>query len=220
MASLRIKKFEPSSISESRIIFLIGKRNTGKSVLMRDLLYHMPRPDFVLAMAPTESTLQAFRAFLPECCIYDHFDQDAVDRLVSLQRELVNRGKKRTVMLVLDDCMYAKGVLRSKSMRSIFFNGRHDHITLICAAQYCLDVEPALSWDAGSVCGVGVVTPDATEGLMRGIHSYLAESGVDGVKIDAQSGLSSFGRGLGGGPHMVRRYVQAMEASVKEHFEG
>ena len=83
-----------------------------------------------------------------------------------------------------------------------------------------LDVEPALSWDAGSVCGVGVVTPDATEGLMRGIHSYLAESGVDGVKIDAQSGLSSFGRGLGGGPHMVRRYVQAMEASVKEHFEG
>tara|TARA_B110001450_G_C17651616_1_gene493530 strand:- start:975 stop:1817 length:843 start_codon:yes stop_codon:yes gene_type:complete len=152
MTSIRVKKFEPTSITESRIIFLIGKRNTGKSVLMRDLLYHMPRPDFVLAMAPTESTLQAFREFIPECCIYDHFNQDAVDRLVSLQRELVTQGKKRTVMLVLDDCMYSKNVLRSKSMRSIFFNGRHDHISLICAAQYCLDVEPALRSNIDYVC--------------------------------------------------------------------
>lgn len=141
--SISVQKFNPSTLKENRIIFILGKRHTGKSVLLKDLLYHMPKPDFVLAMAPTEDTLKMFREFLPEICIYDHFSQEALDRVVSVQRELVNRGKRRTVLIILDDCMYQKNVLKSTSMRSIFFNGRHDNIALICAAQYMMDVDPS-----------------------------------------------------------------------------
>lgn len=142
--AIRIKKFDPKTITASRILFIIGKRNTGKSVLMRDLLYHMPKPDYCLAMAPTEDTLKMFREFLPESCIFDHFSQEKLERLVSLQRELVNRGKKRNVLIILDDCMYQKGVLKSTCMRSIFFNGRHDNISLMCAAQYLMEIECSL----------------------------------------------------------------------------
>ena len=39
MSAIRVKKFDPSTIKESRILFIIGKRHTGKSVLMKDLLY-------------------------------------------------------------------------------------------------------------------------------------------------------------------------------------
>lgn len=144
MAALRIRRFDPRTIEESRICFLIGKRNTGKSVLMKDLLYHMPRPDYCLAMAPTEDTLNMYREFLPESCIFDHFSQEKLERTVSLQRELVSRGKKRTVLILLDDCLYQKGVLKSTAMRHIFFNGRHDHIALVCAAQYMMDVDPSM----------------------------------------------------------------------------
>lgn len=144
MSSIRVKKFDPTTIKESRILFILGKRHTGKSVLIKDLLYHMPRPDYVLAMAPTEDTLRMFREFLPESCIFDHFSQEKLDRTVSLQRELVNRGRKRTVLVLLDDCMYQKSVLKSTSMRSIFFNGRHDNISLLCAAQYMMDVDVSL----------------------------------------------------------------------------
>ena len=142
--AIRVRKFDPRTIKESRIVFIIGKRHTGKSVLMKDLLYHMPRPDYVLAMAPTEDTLQMFRSFLPESCIFDHFSQEKLERTVTLQRELVNRGKKRTVLILLDDCLYQKGVLKSNAMRSIFFNGRHDHISLMCAAQYMMEVDVSL----------------------------------------------------------------------------
>ena len=144
MSALRIRKFNPKTIKESRILFILGKRHTGKSVLLKDLLYHMPRPDYVLAMAPTEDTLRMFREFLPETCIFDHFSQEKLERTVSLQRELVNRGKKRTVMIILDDCLYQKGVLKSNAMRSIFFNGRHDHISLLCCAQYMMEVDVSL----------------------------------------------------------------------------
>ena len=142
--SIRVRKFNPKTIKESRILFLLGKRHTGKSVLMKDLLYHMPRPDYVLAMAPTEDTLNMFREFLPESCIFDHFSQEKLERTVSLQRELVSRGKKRTVLILLDDCLYQKGVLKSTAMRHIFFNGRHDHISLMCAAQYMMEVDVSL----------------------------------------------------------------------------
>lgn len=111
---------------------------------MKDLIYNMPPPDYVVAMAPTEDTLRMYRSFLPECCIFDHFSQEKLDRVVSLQKELVGRGKKRNVLIILDDCLYQKGVLKSTAMRSIFFNGRHDHISLICAAQYMMDVDVSL----------------------------------------------------------------------------
>lgn len=141
-SSIRIKKFEPTSIRPSTIIFLIGKRNTGKSVLMRDLLYHMPRPDYCIAMAPTDDTLRMYREFLPESCIFDHFSQEKLESAVSLQRELVSRGKVRRLLILLDDCLYQKNVLSSTCMRHIFFNGRHDHISLLCAAQYMMQVAP------------------------------------------------------------------------------
>jgi len=144
MSAIRIRKFNAVGIKESRIIFILGKRHTGKSVLMKDLLYNMPRPDYVLAMAPTEDTLKMYREFIPESCIFDHFSQEKLERTVSLQRELVNRGKKRTVLIILDDCLYQKGVLKTNAMRSIFFNGRHDHISLMCAAQYMMEVDVSL----------------------------------------------------------------------------
>lgn len=144
MGAIRVRKFNPKTIQQGRIIFCLGKRNTGKSVLIYELLSHMPRPDFVLAMAPTEDTVNMFRKFLPEPCIFDHFSQEKLERVVTLQRELVNRGKRRNVLILLDDCLYQKGVLKSTAMRSIFFNGRHDNISLICAAQYMMEVDVSL----------------------------------------------------------------------------
>ena len=142
--SLRVKKFDPSTMKESRVTFLIGKRGSGKSVLMKDLLYNMPRPDYCLAMAPTEDTLAVYREFLPESCIFDHFSQEKLERAVALQKELVAQGKKRTVLVILDDCMYQKNVLKSTAMRHIFYNGRHDHLAILIAAQYMMDVEVSL----------------------------------------------------------------------------
>ena len=83
-----------------------------------------------------------------------------------------------------------------------------------------LEVEPALAWDAAALngCGQGAIGTELQ--LFHGMHSYLADSGVDGVKIDAQSGLGPFGAGAGGGPDYVRNAVRAMEASVSEHFKG
>ena len=83
-----------------------------------------------------------------------------------------------------------------------------------------LELEPALAWDAAAMCGVGALEPGVELELFEGIHQYLSASGVDGVKVDAQSGIGVFGDGAGGGPATVRRHVHAMEGSVAHSFDG
>ena len=142
--SVRIRKFDPTTMKPSRIVYLIGKRHSGKSCLMKDILYHMPRPDYVLAMAPTQSTLESFREYLPESCIFEGYSQEKLEQTIATQKELISRGKKRNVLLILDDCLYSSGVLKSVAQRYVHFNGRHSHIGMICAAQYMMSLPPEM----------------------------------------------------------------------------
>ena len=151
---MRIKKFNPSGIKEHRIIFLIGKRHTGKSSLMIELLSKMPQPDFVMGFSPTDDTLDTFKTFMPASCVFSQFSNDKLERLLSLQRELIRRGKKRSVLLILDDCLYQKGVLKSTAMRDLFFNGRHLNVGLICACQYLMDISPELRTNIDYLCSM------------------------------------------------------------------
>ena len=38
--SLRLRKFNINEIKDDKVVVLIGKRDTGKSFLCRDILYH------------------------------------------------------------------------------------------------------------------------------------------------------------------------------------
>lgn len=105
-----------------------------------------------MGMAPTDDTLDTFRRFMPECCIFNKFSQEKLERMLALQRELIRRGKKRSVLLILDDCMYQKGVLKSTAMRDLFFNGRHLNCSLIVAAQYLMEITPELRTNIDYLC--------------------------------------------------------------------
>jgi raffinose synthase len=85
--------------------------------------------------------------------------------------------------------------------------------------QSLMKLEPHSAWDPVSLFGVGVVTnKEDLEKFYTHLHTPLVEAGVDGVKVDVQSGVSSAGDGVGGGPHISKLYMKAMEASVSKRF--
>ena len=47
-----------------------------------------------------------------------------------------------------------------------------------------------------------------------------ADCGVDGVKVDVQGTVGMCGKGFGGGAALSRRFHDALEDSVQQHFPG
>jgi hypothetical protein len=142
---LQIGKFDPGTLKKHRIIIMVGKRGTGKSTLLKDVMYHLANSvDFGLAMTPTEESCEMFREHMPEQWIYNGFNATKLDAMLNIQRELGKKKKQRDLFVVMDDCMYDKKVLKGVGMRDLFMNGRHLHVTLMNAIQYIMDMGPDL----------------------------------------------------------------------------
>ena len=142
---LRVKRFDTSTLKPHRIIIVVGKRGTGKSVLQRDLLYHLSdRLDFGLAMTPTEESSETFRQHMPDSWIYSSFSATKLDSMLNIQREMVKAKKQRSLFVIMDDCMYDKKILKGVGVRDLFMNGRHLSVTLCNAVQYVMDMGPDL----------------------------------------------------------------------------
>lgn len=145
---LVLQKFNPATSKPFTTNILIGKRGTGKSCLLKDILYqNRGKFDIGVCCTPTMETAQMFEEFVPKSLIYNDYNASVLQRIVSQQRLRQENGKSiDSVFIVLDDCGYEKSMFSSKNttIRDIFMNGRHYKITLFVCLQYCVDIPPAL----------------------------------------------------------------------------
>ena len=146
MTDLNLEKFNPSQAKPHRIWLIIGTRGSGKSVLLKDLLYHTRGEyDFGLAMTATHSSAETLRQVFPKSLVYDRgYDFEKADTMLAQARENVKNGKDRAGLLLLDDCAFDDKVMKSDTMKELHLNGRHAAITLMSTTQYCLTVSPLL----------------------------------------------------------------------------
>lgn len=81
-------------------------------------------------------------------------------------------------------------------------------------------MEPQMGFDTISLFGVGMMTDEEDLAkFYKHLHAPLVEAGVDGVKVDVQSGVSAAGSGIGkGGAAVGKIYTEAMEDSVAQNF--
>ncbi|CAM6118551.1 unnamed protein product [Calypogeia fissa] len=81
-----------------------------------------------------------------------------------------------------------------------------------------LENQPDMEIDSLTVNGVDLVGPDNISTFYNELHKYLAENGVDGVKVDAQAILETLGAAFGGRVSVTRKFQQALEASIAKNF--
>ena len=141
----KIKKWDPSATKPGRIFLIVGRRGSGKSVLLRELMrINKDKVDFAMAFCPTLESRKMLLEHLPEGCVFDRLVQSKIDDLVTMGSKLTADGKKRRILLILDDVLYDKQAFKSKAIRELFYNGRHFHIQLIILSQFLMDIEPSL----------------------------------------------------------------------------
>ncbi len=145
---LKIKRWDALAHLKKKpcsLILLIGKRGTGKSFLLQYLSTIYAQTgliDLVIGFSPTDESNEVLRSFIPRTLIYNTFDEGLFERVLFEQRKRIRQGKpRRNVLFVLDDCGFdAKAIFKSKTLKDLFYNGRHAHVTVVMTLQYVLDM--------------------------------------------------------------------------------
>ncbi len=146
---LKIKKFNLSSVNKDAVVVLIGKRNTGKSFLTKDILYHMQGIPFGMVVSGSENVNHFYQDFIPKVLILEEYDDAKMTQLFERQRKIIEKyGKndpRTRCFVIFDDCLYDSGSWRkTKNIKSIFMNGRHYNIFFILTMQYPMGIGPEL----------------------------------------------------------------------------
>jgi hypothetical protein len=152
---LELRKFDISKISHDSVVVMIGKRRTGKSFLVKDMLYYHTDIPLGTVISGTEIANRFYGEFVPNVFIHDEVDPELMTNVVKRQymikkqignEERLYGGSKidpRT-FVILDDCLYDGSWARDKNIRSLFMNGRHFPALFIITMQYPLGIPPNL----------------------------------------------------------------------------
>lgn len=160
--SIQLKKFNMNWINflpnenKGPVIVLIGRRDTGKSFLVKDLLYHHQDIPIGTVISGTEAGNHFYENMVPPRFIHEEYDSSIIFRLLQRQKQVLAQmedEKKRTgresqfdprAFLVMDDCLYDDSWARDKLMRGMFMNGRHWKLMVVITMQYPLGIPPNL----------------------------------------------------------------------------
>ena len=150
MTSLNLKKFDMASIPKGSICLMIGKRNTGKSFLVRDFLYYKRDIPIGTVISASENSNNFYSTMMPSLFTHDSYSPEIIANLVKRQ-ELVTKKMKQQVaiygksnidpngFLILDDLMFdANTWIKDPNIKKIFMNGRHFNLTFLLTMQYSL----------------------------------------------------------------------------------
>ena len=161
MASLELRKFNMREITfkptenKGPVIVLIGRRDTGKSFLVRDLLWYHQDIPIGTVISGTEAGNGFYAAHVPKLFIHDEYNSAIIENILKRQKTVMKQVKKEVetykksnidprAFVILDDCLYDATWTKDKMMRLLFMNGRHWKVMLVITMQYPLGIPPNL----------------------------------------------------------------------------
>jgi hypothetical protein len=159
--TLELKKFDMRTVTfkpnenKGPVIVMIGRRDTGKSYLVRDLLFYHQDIPVGTVISGTEAGNGFYAKHVPKLFIHDEYNTVLIENILRRQKQAlkkINSDMKtvgRTTLdprtfVILDDCLYDQSWTRDKMMRLLFMNGRHWKVMLIITMQYPLGIPPNL----------------------------------------------------------------------------
>ena len=159
--NLELKKFDMRNISfkpsenAGPVIVLIGRRDTGKSFLVRDLLYYHQDIPIGTVISGTEAGNGFYSQHVPKLFIHEEYNTAIIENILKRQKTVMKQIQKESqsygrsnidprAFVILDDCLFDNSWTKDKLMRLLFMNGRHWKIMLVITMQYPLGIPPNL----------------------------------------------------------------------------
>ena len=146
--TLELKKWDMRWITfrpdenKGPVIVLIGRRDTGKTYLVRDLLFYHQDIPIGTVISGTEAGNGFYAAHVPKLFIHEEYSSVLIENILRRQKTVLKQIKKEMetyrrstidprTFVILDDCLYDNSWARDKLMRLLFMNGE-----LFCQSHY------------------------------------------------------------------------------------
>ncbi len=146
---IELSRFNMNDIKDDKVVVLIGKRDTGKSFLCKDILYHHTNIPVGQVISGTEAANEFYSKMVPKLFIHEEYNPGIITNILKRQKLMLEKSKSNNAVdprafLVLDDCLYDNSWTKDKNVRSLFMNGRHYKILFMITMQYALGIPPNL----------------------------------------------------------------------------
>lgn len=130
------------SIPSARVHLLIGRRNSGKTTLLTDILYqHQNRLEFGIAIAGSIGSAVDIRKYHPDTYIYEDFDPVVLEKFWQKVRAINGKLRRRGEQMVnfyviLDDTGFDERMWNDKTLKAMMMNGRQYNLDMYMCLQY------------------------------------------------------------------------------------
>lgn len=164
------ENYRDSTQGGSKIVF-IGKPGTGKSTLIKYILYtKMDLIPIAVIMNGTEKDTGFYTGMFPSLFVYNEYNENAISAFIERQ----DRAKKNLTnpwgLLLLDDCTEDKKIFKSTVQQSLFKNGRHWKALYFISLQYSVDLPTSLR-----TCVDGsFIFKEHNEKILKGLYENYA----------------------------------------------
>ena len=111
--NLQLKKFDMSLITDDKVVVMLGKRGTGKSWLVKDMLYYHRDIPVGTVISGTEGANHFYSNIVPPVFIHDEYNPAVTSHFMKRQKRMAKRidtGEMdidKRAYLIFDDCLYS-----------------------------------------------------------------------------------------------------------------
>jgi hypothetical protein len=120
-------------------------RNTGKSTLIKSLLYAKKHIFPVgMAMSGSEDSNHAYKEIMPSTFVYNEYDEDKITQFIKRQKLASIHLPNPWAVMILDDCTDDPRIFNKPLQQALYKKGRHWKMLYILSLQYAMDVKPVI----------------------------------------------------------------------------
>lgn len=138
----QIKRFDMSQIKDNFRAVAIGKSRSGKSIIIKDVLYHKKNTFPVCQVFSESDDVNGFfSSFIPSSFIFKEYSDVVLGSTFDRQSKIIKKNLENpNNILIFDDAVTDSTTLNKAPIKRLFKFGRQYHLSTIIALQGLMDL--------------------------------------------------------------------------------